>query len=60
MFFRKSGVGVTLRTPSGQSVIAHGNGEAVSVLDEPMDLLLYSFGRSAVLLSFEGTESAIA
>ncbi|WP_370945234.1 TIGR03085 family metal-binding protein [Amycolatopsis sp. cg5] len=60
MYYRRSGIGVTLRTPAGQSVIAHGDGEAVSVLGEPMDLLLYSFGRSAVRLSFEGTESAIA
>lgn len=56
---RKSPVGVVLRTPDGQEVVAVRGPNPVTVIGEPMELLLYAFGREAVQVSFEGSDSAI-
>jgi len=57
--YRKSPVGVVLRTPDGREVKAKAAADTVTVIGEPTELLLYSFGRDAVRLSFEGTDTAI-
>jgi uncharacterized protein (TIGR03085 family) len=57
--YRKSPVGVVLRTPDGREVKAKTGPDTVTVVGEPMDLLLYAFGRDAVKLSFEGPENAV-
>jgi uncharacterized protein (TIGR03085 family) len=57
--YRKSPAGVVLRTPDGREVTAKTAADTVTVIGEPMELLLYGFGRDAVKLSFEGTDTAI-
>jgi uncharacterized protein (TIGR03085 family) len=57
--FRKSPVGVVLRTPDGREVIAKSGADPVTVVGEPMELLCYGFGREAIKVSFEGTDAAV-
>jgi uncharacterized protein (TIGR03085 family) len=57
--FRKSPVGVVLRTPDGREVTAKSGADPVTVVGEPMELLCYGFGREAIKVSFEGTDAAV-
>jgi uncharacterized protein (TIGR03085 family) len=57
--FRKSPVGVILRTPDGREAAAKSGPDTVTIFGEPMDLLLYGVGRNAVDVSFEGAEAAV-
>lgn len=56
--FRASPVGVTLRAPGRDDLVAKG-GDGVVVLGAPVELLLYAFGRDAVEVTFEGDASAL-
>jgi uncharacterized protein (TIGR03085 family) len=58
--FRKTPVGVVLRTPDGREAAAKRGPETVTVVGEPMDLLLYGFGRDAVEVSYKGADAAVA
>jgi uncharacterized protein (TIGR03085 family) len=58
--YRNSPVGVVLRAPDGREVKAKSGPDTVTIVGEPMELLLHGFGRDAVKLSFEGTETGIA
>ena len=44
----------TLRTPDGQTVVTVGSGSPVTVTGEPLELLLFAFGRNAVRVDFGG------
>ncbi|MBB4687688.1 TIGR03085 family metal-binding protein [Amycolatopsis jiangsuensis] len=57
---RKTPVGVVLRTPDGRSAAVASGSPVVTVTGEPVDLLLFVFGRDAVKLGYEGDESAVA
>jgi uncharacterized protein (TIGR03085 family) len=50
----------TLRTPDGQTVVAVGSGSPVTVTGEPLELLLFAFGRNAVRVDFGGDDDAVA
>ena len=45
---------LTLRTHDGQTVVTVGNGSPVTVTGEPLELLLFAFGRNAVRVDFGG------
>ena len=56
---RKAPVGVILRTHTGQEAVVRTGPDPVTVIGEPVDLLLFVFGRDAVHLDFEGDASAV-
>lgn len=59
--YSKSPVGVVLRTPDGRSSTVKKKGERRVVLTgEPSELLLYAFGRDAVVLDFDGSADDVA
>jgi hypothetical protein len=51
---------LTLRTPDGQTVVAVGSGSPVTVTGEPLELLLFAFGRNAVHVDFGGDDHIVA
>ena len=57
---RKSPVGVELKTTDGRSAVVKAGSPVVTVTGDPVDLVLFVFGRDAVHLSIEGDESAVA
>jgi uncharacterized protein (TIGR03085 family) len=57
---RKSPVGVELKTTDGRSALVKAGSPVVTVTGDPVDLVLFVFGRDAVHLTFEGDESAVA
>jgi uncharacterized protein (TIGR03085 family) len=60
MLYRRSPVGVVLRRPSGEQVPAKPGSAVVTLVGEPIELLLHAFGRAAVRLEYEGAEPDIA
>ncbi|WP_326566840.1 TIGR03085 family metal-binding protein [Amycolatopsis rhabdoformis] len=56
---RKSPVGVVLRHTDGRTAQAKSGTPSVTVTGDPIDLLLFVFGRSAVHLKFDGDSAAI-
>lgn len=56
---RKSPVGVILKTPEGREARVKDGPETVTVVGDPMELLLFVFGRDAVQLTFEGDAYAV-
>src|ERR1700753_1652598 len=50
---------LTLRTPDGQTVVAVGGGSPVTVTGEPLELLLFAFGRNAVRVDFDGYDDIV-
>lgn len=59
MTLRKSSVGVVLRTPAGAEVTAKAGADPVVVLGEPVELLLYVFGRDESRVDLAGDASAV-
>ena len=60
MMGRRSPVGLVLRRPNGQTVVAHKGTPVVTVTGEPGELLLFAFGRQAAArVEFEGDEEAV-
>ncbi|MCP3817314.1 TIGR03085 family metal-binding protein [Streptomyces sp. A3M-1-3] len=58
---RKSPVGVVLRRPDGQTVVAHRGTPVVTVTGEPGELLLFAYGRQgAARVELDGDKDAIA
>jgi uncharacterized protein (TIGR03085 family) len=51
---------LTLRTPDGQTVVAVGSGPQVTVTGEPLELLLFAFGRNVVRVDFDGDDDVVA
>ena len=56
---RKSPVGVVLRNAYGELASVKSGTPVVTVVGEPVELLLFVFGRDAVHVEFEGDEDAI-
>ncbi|WP_052851780.1 TIGR03085 family metal-binding protein [Streptomyces avicenniae] len=58
---RKSPVGLVLRRPNGQTVVAHKGAPVVTVTGEPGELLLFASGRQrAARVTTEGDPDAVA
>lgn len=51
---------LTLHTSDGQPVVTVGSGPPVTVKGEPLELLLFAFGRNAVRVDFGGNDDVIA
>jgi uncharacterized protein (TIGR03085 family) len=59
MTLRRSPVGVVLRTADGRQAPVRPGSQTVTVTGEPLELLLFVFGRDAVRVSFDGDPAAI-
>ncbi|MFI0899812.1 TIGR03085 family metal-binding protein [Streptomyces sp. NPDC020983] len=60
LFGRRSPVGLVLRRPDGQTVVAHRGSPVVTVTGEPAELTMYAFGRQAVAdVRAEGEAEAV-
>src|SRR5882757_6184951 len=58
---RRSPVGLVLRRPNGQTVVAHKGSPVVTVTGEPAELTLFAFGRQAAAsVEIEGDKDAVA
>ncbi len=51
---------LTLCTPDGQTVVTVGSGPPITVEGEPLELLLFAFGRNAIRVDFGGDDEVIA
>jgi uncharacterized protein (TIGR03085 family) len=61
MLFRRAGVGIELRRPSGESSTARGGPTRVTVTGEPSELLLYAVGRGEhALVELSGDPADVA
>ncbi|MCC8926273.1 MULTISPECIES: TIGR03085 family metal-binding protein [Nocardiaceae] len=59
--YSASPVGVVFRSKDGRTkTVKKASGRHVVLTGEPSELLLHAFGRSAVVIEFEGTEADIA
>jgi uncharacterized protein (TIGR03085 family) len=56
---RKSPVGVTFRTTDGREATVKTGPDPVTLVGDPVDLLLFVFGRDAVNLDFQGDPAAV-
>jgi uncharacterized protein (TIGR03085 family) len=56
---RRSPVGVVLRTTDGRQATVQAGPDPVTVVGDPVELLLFVFGRDAVRVEFEGDAAAI-
>lgn len=57
---RNSPVGVLLRAPGHDDVAAKSGPDTVTLTGEPLEILLFAFGRDAVRLDFDGEPAAVA
>lgn len=57
---RRSPVGLVLHRPDGQETVVKRGPNTVIISGEPVELLLFAFGRDAVHVEFEGEQSAVA
>ncbi|GAA2648980.1 TIGR03085 family metal-binding protein [Streptomyces lunalinharesii] len=58
---RKAPVGVVLRRPDGQTVVAHRGAPVVTVTGEPGELTMFAFGRlAAAKVELDGEPDAVA
>ncbi|WP_055699927.1 MULTISPECIES: TIGR03085 family metal-binding protein [Streptomyces] len=58
---RKAPVGLVLRRPDGQTVVAHRGAPVVTVTGEPAELLMFAYGRQEVAdVQLEGDKEAVA
>lgn len=61
LFFRRSPVGVTLRTPDGRSAVARAGEPTVVVTGKPSELLLQAMGRGDhAVVEITGSPDAVA
>jgi uncharacterized protein (TIGR03085 family) len=58
--YRRSPVGIVLRRTDGEEVTVKRGPNTVAIVGEPGELLLNAAGRSAVRVSFNGDQAAIA
>lgn len=61
MLGRRCPVGLVLRRPDGQTVVAHKGSPVVTVTGEPSELAVFAFGRQrAATVETQGDEDAVA
>jgi uncharacterized protein (TIGR03085 family) len=60
MAYRRSPVGVALRNPDGETVVAKRGPATVTISGEPGELLLHAFGRDQYRLEFAGDERSVS
>lgn len=60
MAYRRSPVGVALRNPDGETVVAKRAPNTVTLSGQPGELLLHAFGRSQCRIEFDGDAKAVA
>ncbi|TDV46355.1 TIGR03085 family metal-binding protein [Actinophytocola oryzae] len=60
MTLRRSPVGLVLRTPGGEEVVAKRGPDTVTVTGLPGELLLFVTGRDAIRVGYEGGREAVA
>lgn len=60
LMFRRSQVGVALSSVDGAEIVAKRGPNTVIVAGEPVELLLFAFGRDEALVEFTGEQAAIA
>jgi uncharacterized protein (TIGR03085 family) len=58
--YRKSIVGVLLRRPDGETIVAKRAPKAVTITGEPGELTIHAFGRDQARVEFDGEDAAIA
>ncbi|HEX3788240.1 MAG TPA: TIGR03085 family metal-binding protein [Pseudonocardiaceae bacterium] len=58
--YRRSPVGVRLRRPDGTSMVVKTGPAPVTIVGEPAELVMFSFGRSAARVTFEGETASIS
>jgi uncharacterized protein (TIGR03085 family) len=60
MALRRTPVGLTLRTPAGREIVVKAGSTPVTITGEPGELLLFTFGRDAARVEFDGDPAAVA
>lgn len=60
MAVKSSPAATTLRTPEGRDVASGGDGAPVTVTGTPGELVLFSFGRAPVAVTYAGDETAVS
>lgn len=61
LFARKSPVGIVLqRAGSGELIVAKAASPSVTLVGEPLELLMRLYGRKEVIVEVQGDESAVA
>ena len=60
VLYRKSPVGVVLRTPDGSERTARRGERSVTVVGSPEELTLHAFGRDQAIVDIEGDQVAVA
>jgi uncharacterized protein (TIGR03085 family) len=58
--YRRSPVGVALRTPDGARFTANTGPNPVSIVGAPGELVLHAFGRSVARVEFDGDRASVA
>ncbi|MFE2751704.1 TIGR03085 family metal-binding protein [Actinosynnema sp. NPDC059335] len=59
LMYRKSPVGVVLRRPDGEAVVARRGANPVVLTGQVSELLVHVFGRSAARVEYDGEEDAV-
>ncbi|MDQ2586386.1 TIGR03085 family metal-binding protein [Saccharothrix yanglingensis] len=59
MIYRKSPVGVVLRRPDGEAVVARRGANPVVLTGQVQELLMHVFGRSASRVEYDGADEAV-
>ena len=60
VFFRHAGTGVTLRRPDGREAVVRGGEPMVTLVGDPVELVMYAFGRTDhAHVELEGDPDAI-
>ncbi|SER96761.1 TIGR03085 family metal-binding protein [Actinokineospora terrae] len=59
-YYRRSPVGIVLRTPDGRAITARPGPDPVTITGEPGELLLDAFGRAKTRIDHTGPQDAVA
>lgn len=59
LMYRKSPVGVVLRRPDGEALVARRGANPVVLTGQVSELLVHVFGRSAARVEYDGQEDAV-
>ncbi|MER5264758.1 TIGR03085 family metal-binding protein [Actinosynnema sp. NPDC002837] len=59
LMYRKSPVGVVLRRPDGEAVVAKRGADPVVLTGQVSELLVHVFGRAAARVEYDGSDDAV-